>query len=180
ALRVGRAQGLLARAHRLDLHPRRPGPRPVRDRPDETAALAGGQRAVPALGDHRPDPPGRRRRAVLDDLERGVARVHLGRAGPDLPRPPRHVERELDRPPVGQPAVQEPRREPQQLPRRRAGAGRGVAQQPPRVPDQRPPRAAVVADRRQLLRDQGDGLVQAGLEGEAPVAAGDGGEAAGV
>src|SRR5262249_41592950 len=88
-------------------------------------------------------------------------------AGAGVPGPPRDLERELRLPPVGRPAVPGEGSQPQQPRLGDPGDGRGLAQQPPRLPDLGPARAAVVADRRRLLRHPAAGTPPVGSEGPA-------------
>src|SRR5512142_2464741 len=140
------AQGLLACPHRLVLRARARGAVPLRPGPRKEPCPACGKRPLPLVDNPRPPHPGRPRRTAIRDQGGRLDWLHLGRAGPHLPRPPRDLERQLGLPPVGPQAVPERRREPEQRRVRGPGLGRGVAQHPPRVPDLGPPRASMVAD----------------------------------
>ena len=104
------------------------------------------RRAVPTVGRPGPGASGSARRCHHAKLVGSLDRLGVGRAGARLPGPPRHLERQLDLPPLGLPALPQRRREPEQLRCRRAGHGGGVPPHPPHLPNLGAARTALVAD----------------------------------
>src|SRR5205823_6106597 len=117
----------VARAPRLAVPARPAGPVALRHGPPPQQAGAGGERTVPALGGYRPPAAGRCGRPARGGVGGRPARPAVGRSGPDLPGPPRDLERQLGLPPVGPAALPGPRPEPEQLPVRRPRPRGGVA-----------------------------------------------------